>query len=679
MDDFNFDLFTNLENYEETLLRDRKAMIEYWRDDKKAELVRDVIALANTARMLGKPAYLILGVRDNADGSVDDICGIGEMFGRKIRQGKTDIQAFESIRHEMIADIFHLISPPPEIEIKLKKVRDKVIGYILIQPLTGEPFRVSEEIRRRKQTYLRRGQCWIRFGESKKEIVVEELSPDSDKLRYCYAEVPYVLPSIWKRYFEHVQQKIYRLWEGFDVPEEAWYQELHDHRGRPVQEVVDDFLGQSDTRLLILQGAAGGGKSLFLQRLAKTLAEQGEQDMKDAQRQEEFSPPSGFIPVFYPLRELTWRARKESTHFTKILCDLLSPLWEGHKRPLYPEKLFENPHLNWLILLDGLDEIGEYAKRREFLKTLTEFMGSYPRVRIIITTRPSPGINLESIYHANRVEIAPLDESQITNFLLAYRTDRNDKDIEAFIETCKTWKDVWQLLRVPVYLNAAALTIGIPQVITDVPESLDDPSLLDDIPESELVRSVDLSDTTDELPTAIEQAGLDLEVSEPVTDETPDLLDVQQNDDDFTLTLPRLLDGIYNAFWERESRRGLMERVNSWRRGTHMLAAKFMRDCSAYVKRDRARRQLKEKGLRWVLEMGILSENEHEHIFFTIPSTQIYSAAKQLQGDVEGGFWDEISRYRRRWAEAYREKIESFYEDITGNSLSTIFDGGSNG
>ena len=77
--------------------------------------------------------------------------------------------------------------------------------------------------------------------------------------------------------------------------------------------------------------------------------------------------------------------------------------------------------------------------------------------------------------------------------------------------------------------------------------------------------------------------------------------------------------------------------------------------------------------------MGILSENEHEHIFFTIPSAQIYSAAKQLQGDVDGGFWDEISRYRHRWAKAYREEIESFYEDITGKSLSTIFDGGSNG
>lgn len=676
--DFNFDLFTKPEYYEETLLRDRKAMVAYWIDKEKAEFVRDVISLANTARMLGKPAYLILGVRDSADGTVDDICGIGEMFERKIGQGKTEQQAIEAIRHEMIVDIVHqYVSPIPQIEIKLRNLGDKVIGYILIRPLTGEPFRVSREFRRGGKTYLRPGQCWIRFGESKKEIRVEELSPDSDKLRYCYAEVPYVLPSVWERYFEHVQQEIYRCWEEFDVPDEAGYQELHDHRGRPIQEIVDDFLEQSDARLLILQGEAGGGKSLFMQRLAKTLAEQGAQDMKDAQRQEEFSPPSGFIPIFYRLRELTWRARKESAHLTKILCNLLSPLWEGHERPLYPEKLFENSRLNWLILLDGLDEIGEYAKRREFLRTLTEFMASYPRVRIIMTTRPSPGINLESIHHANLVEIAPLDENQITNFLLAYRTDRNE--IEEFLAICKAWEDAWQLLRVPAYLNAAALVIGIPRVIADVPESSDNSVAPADVPESEPVKPVDLLDTTDELPNAIEQADLNLEVSEPVTDEIPELLNIQQSDDDFVLTLPRLLDGIYNAFWERENRRGLMEKTNSWRCGTHALAAKSMQDCPVPVRRDRARRHLKEKGLRWVLEMGILSENEHEHVFFTIPSAQIYSAAKQLQGDIESGFWEDISYYRRRWREAYRSKVESFYEEITGKSLSTILEGGSNG
>lgn len=106
-----------------------------------------------------------------------------------------------------------------------------------------------------------------------------------------------------------------------------------------------------------------------------------------------------------------------------------------------------------------------------------------------------------------------------------------------------------------------------------------------------------------------------------------------------------------------------------------------MKVCPDRVSRDHAKRQLQEKGLRWVLEMGILSENEYEHIFFTIPSAQVYSAARQLKGDIEGGFWDDVLRYTRRWQDTYRAEIENFYNDLTGNSLSTILQsqGGSNG
>lgn len=679
MSDCNFALFTRPDQYEETLLRDRKAMVEYWKDDKKAEFVRDVIALANTARMLGKPAYLILGVRDAADGTPADICGIGEMFERQVRQGRTKTQAWETMRSEMAAIIQQYVLPILALDIRFCEVSDMVVGYVLISPSLGEPFQVKQEFRNGKQTYLRPGQCWLRFGNSKREVNLEEIPPEHDKLRYCYAEVPYVLPSVWKRYFDEVQREMQKLTQY--APEETAYQELRDSKGAPIQKIVDEFLAQNDERLLILQGAAGCGKSLFLQRLVNEQAEQGEQEMKDAQRQEQFTPPAGFIPIFYRLRKLTSQARTQSAHFTKILCDLLASLWkdnEDGKHPKYPEKLFEHPKLNWLIVLDGLDETGEYARRQEFLNILNEFMRAYPRLRVILTTRPSPGISLEGMDNAKLVEIAPLNEKQIADFLMAYRTDNQNEDaIYAFLEKCKRWEDAWKLLSVPAYLNAAALSVGIPRTITDAQEQPPEIPVKVETTQSHEAHAIpplSAEPVFQNLP-----QGTSLEVDAPVTQELT--AGNEKREEEFILTLPRLLDQIYEAFWKREGDRGILENINHFRCNTHKIAATSMKVCRGSVKRNDAQKCLKEKGLRWVLEMGILSENAHEHIFFTIPSAQVYSAAKHLQGDIEGEFWDTIFRYMRRWQNTYRAEIENFYNDLTGNPLSIVLQnqGGSNG
>lgn len=676
MPDFNFDLFTKPDQYEETLLRDRKAFMEYWKDAEKAEFVRDVIALANTARMLGKPAYLILGVRNSADRTPDDICGIGEMFERQRQRHPTEMQAIEAMRHEMTDILRRYIEPLLAPEIKFNKLDEKIVGYVVIPPLTGQPFQVSREFRSGNQTYLRPGQCWLRFGESKGEVSMMDLAPDDNHLRYCYAEVPYVLPFVWERYFDEVQRKMQELTQ--DAPEEAAYQELRDSKGVSIQKIVDDFLAKNYERLLILQGAAGGGKSLFAQRLVNAQAQQGEQHMKGAQRLEQFTPPVAFVPIYYRLRDLTHKARTDSAHFTKILCDLLAVLWQDNqqgKRPKHPEKLFENPELNWLIVLDGLDEIGQYEHRREFLSVLQEFIHTYPRLRVLLTTRPSPGISLEGMENAKLVEIASLGEEQITRFLEAYRTDRNEMEIYAFIQECKKWQDVWKLLSVPAYLNAATRSIGIPRTITDAQEPPAEPLIETPLTASETAQVLnnpkeifhtDLSDVS-------------LEVNQEVTSEPTQRLE-EERQEEFVLTLPRLFDQVYKAFWEREGKRSILN-TNHLRCGTHKLAAKSMKVCPGYTNRDKAKRLLQERGLRWALEMGILSENEHEHIFFTVPSAQVYSAAKQLQGDVEGGFWEDVQRYMRRWQDAYRAEIENFYNDLTGNSLSTILQtqGGSNG
>ena len=60
---FRPDLFTDPREYEEVPLRDRKRDVGNSKhNEKKAEFIRDVIALANTARLFGQPAYLLYGL-----------------------------------------------------------------------------------------------------------------------------------------------------------------------------------------------------------------------------------------------------------------------------------------------------------------------------------------------------------------------------------------------------------------------------------------------------------------------------------------------------------------------------------------------------------------------------------------------------------------------------------------
>ena len=73
MDNFRDELFQDPEEYEEIPLRDRKADFPNLlkrgggqeRQEKTAEFIRDVISLANAARLWGAPAYLLFGIDDS--------------------------------------------------------------------------------------------------------------------------------------------------------------------------------------------------------------------------------------------------------------------------------------------------------------------------------------------------------------------------------------------------------------------------------------------------------------------------------------------------------------------------------------------------------------------------------------------------------------------------------------
>ncbi|OQA14394.1 MAG: NACHT domain protein [Chloroflexi bacterium ADurb.Bin360] len=669
-------LFADQVYYEEAPLIDRKETCEWSQAWAKTEFIRDIISLANTARLRGKPAYLLLGINDKGNR-----CGIDSLMRHmNIAEGAENFAVSEAIKGEFQKRISAHIQPTLlHWDFYIVEIDNQRCGCLVIEPTTPSAlYHVKKAMsawKDGKDKSIYQGEAWIRSGESKVALDSISILTNDPEYQYSYSEVPYVLPSIWQRYFEQVQGEILRYWNRAEPPAEAAYQELHDSKGVTIQKAVEDFFREEDRHLLVLQGAAGSGKSLFLQRLVRSLAQEGAQDMDYARQLEQYRPPSGLIPILLPLRNLTRQSRTDSLHFAKQICNLLHVLWDNNERggvPKSPQKLFENSHLQWLILLDGLDEVGKHEYRCEFLNVLLEFMSAYPRLHVILTSRPV--ISLEDLENARLVDIAPLDETQIEAFFTAQRTDRNDAEIHTFIQRCKDWQDAWKLLSVPAYLNAAITALDIPRDISDIREQVLESS--EPNPDSRILTSPEIGNRL--LP-IIDSDDLTFEVESPVTQENVERLvnSVQE----IVITLPRLLDRVYEAFWERERRRGRFSSIEELRFGTYRVATNLMADCSAHVEREKAKRYLKAKGLQWALEMGILDDNEFNHIFFATPSTQVYSATKKLECDIEGGFEVSIRQYVRRWRETYRTEIESFFEDLTGSSLSIHLEtqGGSNG
>ncbi|PWH13283.1 MAG: hypothetical protein DDG58_14575, partial [Ardenticatenia bacterium] len=176
---FRHELFTEPEHYEESHLRDRKAMLpDLWKNEKVAEFVRDVIALANTARMFGRPAYLLYGIDDEGH-----LCGIDS--SKHLYDRLRGLTIGEKVQHRLQEVIPRYIKPTVKWEFKASQINGVEVAYLMIHPIaTDSPYRVKEQFPSKGEPQLRSGQCWIRFGESKSEIQSKEIAPEEDPYRY---------------------------------------------------------------------------------------------------------------------------------------------------------------------------------------------------------------------------------------------------------------------------------------------------------------------------------------------------------------------------------------------------------------------------------------------------------------------------------------------------------------
>ena len=158
-----------------------------------------------------------------------------------------------------------------------------------------------------------------------------------------------------------------RSWISLGVPDEVATELAAD-------QTIGDFLAPSETRLRMLVGDVGTGKSLAASRLFQHAIDRALQDATQP------------LPLFFDARHLG------------------EPLHEGiDKRSVGIVRAFQQPIL---VILDGLDEVG-VSRANELLAQAHSYVDANPQSAAVVTTKPLPGLRIID----NPIRIPPLSDA----------------------------------------------------------------------------------------------------------------------------------------------------------------------------------------------------------------------------------------------------------------------------
>ena len=185
------------------------------------------------------------------------------------------------------------------------------------------------------------------------------------------------------------------------------------HRGHTRSEMTFDELRvqtivRGPSRAILVLGDAGSGKSTALWRIAYEVVKRDEG--KGAR-----------IPIVVSARDLDDDAVTEIglvSEVQRLSCDFAS----------VPESLFRDDDLNKgrvVLLVDGLDEITNVARRKRIIDSIKEFCRKYHRCGVVVTSRPDVDTERDFRAHGiNAYDIAPISWNQVEKIVRRVLKDR---------------------------------------------------------------------------------------------------------------------------------------------------------------------------------------------------------------------------------------------------------------
>ena len=291
-------------------------------------------------------------------------------------------------------------------------------------PLVSD--RVLPWIKTFTRTYFERTSAYLKFQVAK-ERYFAQLIHCFDDVRFAgiavegqdikraekLAEI-FVMPNVQAK-----AQTEWSVWEQ-ELPPEAkgnlqsqllWEQRYRSRLTRTSSSqpkvLAAKLLNQSQTKRVVLLGTPGSGKTTLMSYFAVMLAqEKPEQLGLDAS--------VDWLPILIKIRDLVKQPEINILNYVRYMAQ------EDLGVQALPPDFFEH----WLkdgralILLDGLDEVAEEARRYKVVERIESFLATYSRNHAIITSRPA-GYKPD-FFRANEFphyEILPFDDNQIQEFI----------------------------------------------------------------------------------------------------------------------------------------------------------------------------------------------------------------------------------------------------------------------
>ncbi|AOW99133.1 signal transduction protein [Moorena producens PAL-8-15-08-1] len=185
--------------------------------------------------------------------------------------------------------------------------------------------------------------------------------------------------------------------------------------------LAEQLLSQSQSRRVVILGAPGSGKTTLISYFAVMLAQQNPDILG-------LDADTDWLPILIRMRDFAINLDKSLIDYARVFAENTMAV-----KPL-PVGFFEH----WLsdgralILLDGLDEVAEDAKRNDVVRRIENFLGQFDRNRAIITSRPAgyrrDFFRTEEFPH---YQIEPFDDNKISAFIDNWYNSRFQDQAEA--------------------------------------------------------------------------------------------------------------------------------------------------------------------------------------------------------------------------------------------------------
>ncbi|NEP26433.1 HEAT repeat domain-containing protein [Moorena sp. SIO3I6] len=185
--------------------------------------------------------------------------------------------------------------------------------------------------------------------------------------------------------------------------------------------LAEQLLSQSQSRRVVILGAPGSGKTTLMSYFAVMLAQQNPEILG-------LDADTDWLPILIRMRDFAINLDKSLIDYARVFAENTMSV-----KPL-PVGFFEH----WLsdgralILLDGLDEVAEDAKRNDVVRRIENFLGQFDRNRAIITSRPAgyrrDFFRTEEFPH---YQIEPFDDQKISAFIDNWYNSRFQDQAEA--------------------------------------------------------------------------------------------------------------------------------------------------------------------------------------------------------------------------------------------------------